>query len=89
MALLWENLSTQLDNVRSSATVQVATSLESDSEEAALQLEATEAKTDLGDDSGAESEGQPSEEPTGKDVLQTDSVAAEVEVEPDQIGEES
>ena len=30
MALLWENLSTQLDSVRSSATVQIATSPDSD-----------------------------------------------------------
>lgn len=89
MSLLWENLSTQLDNVRSSATVQIATSLESDNDVAASQLKASEAKTDLGDDSGAESEGQPSEEPIGKDVLQTDSVAAAVDVEPDQTGEES
>lgn len=30
MALLWENLSTQLDGVRSSATVQIATSPDND-----------------------------------------------------------
>ena len=30
MALLWENLSTQLDSVRSSATVPIATSPDSD-----------------------------------------------------------
>ena len=66
---------------------------ESDSEDAALPLEASETETVLGDTcegdaSEAESEGRPAEEPTGKDGLQNNSVAAAVTVEPDQTGEE-
>lgn len=66
---------------------------ESDSEDAALSLEATETETVLGetserDSSEAQSEGRPAEEPTSKHVLQNDSVAAAVAVEPDQSGEE-
>ena len=66
---------------------------ECDSEDTALPLEATEIETVFGDTSEgdaseAENEVRPAEEPPGKNVLQNDSVAAAVAVEPDQTGEE-